>query len=102
MTSWASRMDSLAWCQLSSAVVWFGTDRGAAIGQVVYDAVLRDGDDGADPGGALRRLCRAGPRVLVMYVGGPWTERTVFCRMRSPNTLSLAPRSRRLARWAAR
>jgi hypothetical protein len=57
-------MDSLAWCQLSSAVVWFGTDRGAAIGQVMYNAVLLDGDDGADPGAALRRLCRAGAEGL--------------------------------------
>ena len=54
-------MGSLAWCQLSSAVVWFGTDRGAAIGQVVYNAVLLDG---ADPGAALRRLCRAGAEGL--------------------------------------
>ena len=57
-------MGSLAWCQLSSAVVWFGTDRGAAIGQVVYNAVLLDGDDGAHPGAGLRRLCRAGAEGL--------------------------------------
>jgi hypothetical protein len=54
-------MDSLAWFQLSSTMVWFGTDRGAAIGQVVYNAALLDG---ADPGAALRRLCRAGAEGL--------------------------------------